>query len=428
MSTSDLFDTFMCGSDVFYIDYKPIAPLSNRSTIEFLVPPSQINYIDLKKSRLCVSVQLVDAKNQTLSKEAVYPLPRNKQDGSPFSDEEIAEHEKGRACPTNLLLSSMFNQVDVTLNQDAVARTVGSNYPYKAMIDTLLYRGSYQLEKTLLAGEFFIKESYPGDFDRNISVFAEADRYTDGAILHLEGPVHNDIFALDKCIPSNIEVKVKLFQSQDSFRINAATPDGEFKLNIMDASLRICYLHLTPEQTIQNETMLTKSPAIYHYKRSDLKVFQLAKGSYTATFENIYNTCPLETVIAFVPSLGYSGSFTENPFNFKNYDVNFIEMCLDNVSQPGVALMPNFALKNYTEAYLRLIDSSLENQQLGIHFDEFPQGYALFRFELTPKPKKGNIRISLRFAEALPEGVSMILYSKFQSQFEITDSRNVIEE
>ena len=155
MSTSDLFDTFMCGSDVFYIDYKPIAPLSNRSTIEFLVPPSQINYIDLKKSRLCVSVQLVDAKNQTLSKEAVYPLPRNKQDGSPFSDEEIAEHEKGRACPTNLLLSSMFNQVDVTLNQDAVARTVGSNYPYKAMIDTLLYRGSYQLEKTLLAGEFF---------------------------------------------------------------------------------------------------------------------------------------------------------------------------------------------------------------------------------------------------------------------------------
>ena len=56
MSTSDLFDTFMCGSDVFYIDYKPIAPLSNRSTIEFLVPPSQINYIDLKKSRLCVSV------------------------------------------------------------------------------------------------------------------------------------------------------------------------------------------------------------------------------------------------------------------------------------------------------------------------------------------------------------------------------------
>ena len=428
MSTSDLFDTFMCGSDVFYIDYKPIAPLSNRSTIEFLVPPSQINYIDLKKSRLCVSVQLVDAKNQTLSKEAVYPLPRNKQDGSPFSDEEIAEHEKGRACPTNLLLSSMFNQVDVTLNQDAVARTVGSNYPYKAMIDTLLYRGSYQLEKTLVASEFYIKDSAPGDFDRNLSMFAVADRYTDGTILHLEGPVHSDVFAHEKTIPSNVEIKVKLFQSQDAFRINAATNDEEFKLKILDASLRICYNQLTPEQTIQNETMLSKSPVVYDYKRSDLKVFQLTKGSYTATFENIFNSCPLETVIAFVPSQAYSGSFTENPFNFKHYGVNFIEVSLDNISQPGVALKPAFAMKNYTEAYLRLFDSSLENQQLGIHFDEFPNGASLFRFELTSKPKKGNIRISLRFAEALPEGVSMILYSKFQSQFEITDTRNVIEQ
>ena len=428
MANSDLFDTFNGGSDVFYIDYKPIAPLTSRSAIEFLVPPSQVHYIDLKKSRLCVSVQLLDGKDQPLTKDSVYPLPRNKPDGSPFSDEEIAEHEKGRACPANLLLSSMFNQVDVTLNQNIVARTVGCNYPYKAMIDTLLYRGSYQLEKTLLASEFFIKDSTPGDFDRNLSMFAVADRYTDGTILHLEGPVHSDVFAHEKSIPSNVEIKVKLFQSQDAFRINAATNDEEFKLKILDASLRICYNQLTPEQTIQNESMLSKSPVVYDYKRSDLKVFQLTKGSYTATFENIFNSCPLETVIAFVPSQAYSGSFTENPFNFKHYGVNFIEVSLDNISQPGVALKPAFAMKNYTEAYLRLFDSSLENQQLGIHFDEFPKGASLFRFELTSKPKKGNIRISLRFAEALPEGVSMILYSKFQSQFEITDTRNVIEQ
>ena len=161
MANSDLFDTFNGGSDVFYIDYKPIAPLTSRSAIEFLIPPSQVHYIDLKNSRLCVSVQLLDGKDQPLTKDSVYPLPHNKQDGSPFSDEEIAEHEKGRACPANLLLSSMFNQVDVTLNQNIVARTVGCNYPYKAMIDTLLYRGSYQLEKTLLASEFFLLKTLP---------------------------------------------------------------------------------------------------------------------------------------------------------------------------------------------------------------------------------------------------------------------------
>jgi hypothetical protein len=68
----------------------------------------------------------------------------------------------------------------------------------------------------------------------------------------------------------------------------------------------------------------------------------------------------------------------------------------------------------------------MENQHLGIHFDEFADGFSLFRFELTPK--KGNVRISVRFSKALPEGVSMILYSKFKSHFEIDGSRNIIEE
>jgi len=426
MSKSDLFDTFVCGSDEFYVDYKPVAPISQRSTIEFVVPPSQVHYIDLKKSRICISAQLLDAKNQPLTNEQVMPLPRYKKDGSEFTDEEFAEHEKGRASPVSLLLSSMFNQVDVSLNQNIVARTVGSNYPFKAYIDTLLYRGSYQLEKTLAATEFYIKPSDPNSFDNNLSMFAYAHQYTNGAILDLEGPIHNDIFALDKCIPSNVEVKVKLFQSQDAFRINAPTPDNECKINILDASLRICYLQLTPEQTIQNEAMLTKTPAVYDYRRSDFKVYQLPQGSFSATFENIYNVCPLESIIALVPSQGYSGSYTENPFNFKNYGVNFIELSVDNVSQPAVALKPNFAKKNYSEAYLRLFDSHVDNQQLGIHFEDFPDGFSLFRFELSPK--KGNVRISLRFSEALPEGVSLILYSKFRSHFQIDDSRNVIEE
>jgi len=426
MNKSDLFDTFLGESDEFYVEYKPVAPITPRSAIEFVVPPSQVHYIDLKKSKLCISAQLLDSKNQPLTNEQVMPLPRYKKDGSEFTDEEIAEHEKGRACPVSLLLSSMFNQVDVSLNQNIVGRTVGSNYPYKAMIDTLLYRGSYQVEKTLVASEFYIKPSDPSSFDGNLSMIANARQYTNGAVLDLQGPIHSDIFALDKCIPSNVEIKVKLIQSQDAFRINAATHDNECKINILDASLRICYVQLTPEQTIQNETMMTKSPAVYNYKRSDLKVYQLPQGSHTATFENIYNVCPLETVIGLVPSQAYSGSFTENPFNFKNYGVNFIELSVDNVSQPGAALKPNFAMKNYSEAYLRLFDSNAENQQLGIQFDEFPDGFCLFRFELSPK--KGNIRISLRFAEALPEGVSVILYSKFKSHFEIDDSRNVVEE
>ena len=113
MANTDLFDTFLTGSNEFFIDYKPIAPITPRAAIEFTVPPSQVHYVDLKKSKLCISAQLVDSKNQPLTYKQVMPLARFKADGTEFTDEEIAEHEKGRACPVTLLLSSMFDRVDV---------------------------------------------------------------------------------------------------------------------------------------------------------------------------------------------------------------------------------------------------------------------------------------------------------------------------
>jgi hypothetical protein len=66
---------------------------------------------------------------QALTYKQVMPLARFKADGTEFTDEEIAEHEKGRACPVTLLLSSMFERVDVSLNQSNVGRTIASNYP-----------------------------------------------------------------------------------------------------------------------------------------------------------------------------------------------------------------------------------------------------------------------------------------------------------
>ena len=47
---------------------------------------------------------------------------------------------------TNLPLSSMFQQCDISLNQRTVNTSIGSNYPYKAYFDVLLNSNSNEAE------------------------------------------------------------------------------------------------------------------------------------------------------------------------------------------------------------------------------------------------------------------------------------------
>ena len=427
MNSADVFNTLHGDCEVSYVVYRPTAPISSRSPIEFTIPPSASQYINLQHTRLRVTAQLVDNENKPITQENLYPLARVKPDGSPYTQTEIDEHEKGRVCPTNLLLSSIFNQVDVYLNNIQMAKTIGSNYSYKAYIDTLLHKGSYQDEKTHLASEFYVKQSNPTSFDRNMSIMAENSRYCDGALLNLEGVIHSDIFDIEKSLISGTELKLKLYQNHDPFRVHAATSDNNFKILVSDASLSVCYTHPNSEQIIENETHLAKTPVLYPFNRSDIKVFQLAAGSYSASFDNIFTTSPYEIVIAMVKSKAYSGSSVENSYNFQHYNINFLEIALDNVSCPGAPLKPDFDAKNYTEAYMKLIDTRNPNQRLGIHYDEYAEGYTLFRFELPKDNRRGNVSIRLSFSKALPEGAAMIVYAKYNSEFKIDSERNILE-
>ena len=97
---------------------------------------------------------------------------------------------------------------------------------------------------------------------------------------------------------------------------------------------------------------------------------------------------------------------------------------------PGAPITTNFKEGDYTDAYLRLLDTN-PGQELGIDYVDFANGNALFRFDLQPLPAKdqfGNLRITARFAEALPEGVTLLIYSRFRDRFYIDHTRNVIQQ
>ncbi|VDI75191.1 Hypothetical predicted protein [Mytilus galloprovincialis] len=109
-----------------FIEYRAISQLSNYADLEFLIPPQSAGYMDLKRSTLKVKVRLTDA----------YELPILKDE----------------------------NAMDCYLQQTAVGQT-GTNYPYKAYIDTLLSTSAN--DKVELESQLFIKDT-AGPDDPNV--------------------------------------------------------------------------------------------------------------------------------------------------------------------------------------------------------------------------------------------------------------------
>ena len=106
-----------------------------------------------------------------------------------------------------------------------------------------------------------------------------------------------------------------------------------------------------------------------------------------------------------------------NPFNFRNYDINFFSLYHDGTQIPSRPLQPRFSADHpmYIEAYQTLFSGT------GIHFlnegnaisrDDYAQGYTLFAFDLTPDfsancvehwnlVKHGSLRMEEGFEKAL---------------------------
>jgi hypothetical protein len=70
-----------------------------------------------------------------------------------------------------------------------------------------------------------------------------------------------------------------------------------------------------------------------------------------------------------------------------------------------------------------------------ISIEDYANGYTLFAFDLTPDMcnsehvnliKSGNLRIELKFKEALPTAVQCVIYMEYESILEINKARNAM--
>ena len=182
--------------DIQYIDFLPTSTISQGSVIEFRIPGTSSEYVDLKRCRLKLKARII------------------KSDGSPIG----ADDDVGLV---NLSLASIFRQVDVQIQEKLLSSDINICYLYKSMMDVLLKYG-FDLKEGLLQSELYYKDI--GVMDAvppgNNSGLVQRTAFTaNGNEVTLEGPIHSDVFQQDRPILNGVKIVLKFHPSSDKFSL-----------------------------------------------------------------------------------------------------------------------------------------------------------------------------------------------------------------
>lgn len=154
-----------------WVYYKPISSLTDDSPIEFVVQGQGEEYIDLAHTMLSLKV--------SINKTATAPVP----------DGDVGPG------PINNLMHSMFNQIDVFLNQKLVSPP-NNAYAYRAYIETLLNYGPGAKNSHLTSVLWY--NDTPGKMDAtaggNKGLETRRKLLADGKTADMVGHLHCDIF------------------------------------------------------------------------------------------------------------------------------------------------------------------------------------------------------------------------------------------
>ena len=440
-----------------WIEYRPLSSVQNNdSAITFVIAGTD-EYLDLSKTILFVEGRVVEGTDA------------------------ILDSGQASIAPVNNFLHSLFRQVDVYLNGKQVTPAMGT-YAYRSYLETLLnYDVSAkqsQLSSAMYykdtAGEMDEAGSLPGSTTityveadtvggsspaKTFSLpvpgtgnqgFAKRHKFIENSKkFTLSGPIFTDVFMSDRLLINMLDLKVVLNRSYNEFCLmDKNSTSKNPKVELTDVVLKIRKVKVDQAIRDSTEVLLKQTPAIYPVRRVVCKALSIAPGLPNVRLDNIFSgLVPTSFVLGLVDSNAYTGKYGKNPFNFHHYDISSITLSVNGEEIPFKQLRLKFPTArnkrdktvDYIQAYNTLFSGTgkmFSNMGLDITRDDYPEGYTLFAFDLTPDMcntadyfntvQRGTLSVDLTFDTDTPEAISMVCYSDFENIIRIDSERNVI--
>ena len=286
--------------------------------VEFVIPKSPKEFIDFEHSELCVGLQLLK-EDGTPFKMA---RKKTKVGTEEFVEDDPFDEANEMAAPIDMLFHTMWKSVDVDINHNTVS-SCGNNYAHKALIDTVLRRTKFDKENILkefigLYGDSEnFESSHPfggtkhdaGDVvaTPNPGLRARYEWTKDGTEIEMRGPLLADIWDQDRLLLNNVDMSIFLRPHSDDFRL-MTYPKGlrcKLKFTKLHLRLRRVTLHKRVLQGINKALALR--PASYPHKKSDIRVYQIPKGSHQKNLDDIWqNQVPTKVIVALIETTATS--------------------------------------------------------------------------------------------------------------------------
>ncbi|XP_070550460.1 uncharacterized protein F54H12.2-like [Ptychodera flava] len=365
-----------------YIQFNPVSSLAANTPIEFLIPGSPTEYVDLPLTRMHVKARIINEDGTNLTPDA----------------------EVG---PTNLFLHSLFSQVEISLGGRVISSSQNT-YPYRAYIETVL-NSSKNAVSTHLTSSLYYKDT-PTRFDQANPLLPQnpneglvkRSRFTsESKAVDLIGAIHSDIFFQKKHLLNGVDIKIKFNRAKDAFCLMSSQPQQRYRVDILEASLLVRRVKVAPSILQAHAQALEFAPARYPINRVECKSYTVTPGHLSFTRENIFlNTLPKRIVLGLVDAEAYSGVYTRNPFNFRAYGVNYLSVTANSETVGGKPLALSYTQqggRNYIRAYESLFTGTgtyYSNISHDISREDYSGGNALYAFDLTPDLAGGSDHFS----------------------------------
>ena len=449
-----------------WIDYAPLSSVENpNSAITFLIAGTN-EYIDLSKTILTVTGKIT-TKDGT-----------SKLDGN----------DQSNVAPVNNFLHSLFRQVDVYLNGKQVTPAMGT-YAYRSYIETLLNYDVSAKESQFSSALYYkdtatkmdengslgssptVNYKLAGADNNSMGDNASVKVYTPGtgnqgfAKRHqfikngnrfvLSGPIFSDIFMTDRLLLNMMDLKVVLNRSTDAFslmEIGNSTPI-EPRVQLTDVVLKVRKVKVDQSVSDGVERMLKQTPALYPIRRVECKILTIPANLPNVRQDNIFSgIIPNSFVVGLVHVDASTGEYDKNPYNFAHFGVTSVSLTANGQEIPFKLLTLKYPDNkkgkidpakdtelDLDEAYNTLFSGTgkiYSNVGLDITREDYPGGYALYAFDLTPDMcksadyfntvQRGSLTLALTFGESHDHAIGMVCYGDFENIIRIDAERNAI--
>ena len=402
-------------TDNIQTDYHPLTSLSSGGPIEFHVPGTVDEYIDLNDIQLLLHAKIL------------------KPDGK-----DIVAADK--VAFINQPISSLFQDVFLTIGDKQVEG--GQHcYPYNGYLSSLLQFHPSAKKSHMQAWGW--NEDEPGKFNNDSNEgFEFRKKETElSQVWELQGPLFLDLTRQSRYLLPQIDLRFKFLPAKAEFVLqDLGKTTNAYTYRITKAILYVRRMRVKDSVISGHSRGLKSQNAKYHLNHVDISSFTITKGNRDFIKDRLFpSQTPKMLIIGCLNHAAFNGSYHTNPFDFQHFNLNKIGLYRDGELVPGQIFTPDFAegyvLRPYVHT-MNVLNYFNTDDSNGMTLEHFKNGYTLFAFDLTPDAQcnapyrsinyNSSLRLEMNFASALTNTINVLLFAVFDSKLEITELRDVI--